>query len=269
MNTRIRDYWNSVGELPKELIGCYPMGGGGVLEAPYRHFFELKHLRKVINFQKNMNVLELGCGNGRWIVSLAPLVKNYTAVDFSEPALAIAKERVQEAGISNVEFYEQQILSFKSEKKYHIIYFSGVTQYLQDDEIKTVLANLVTCISAETIIVDRSTINYSCREILNKEGYFSIFRIPTELYSIFENIGFKIAHQKRSYLFLRCGRFLNRKPFRKTLPLLCKLFSPLSYYFLFIFSWCADYIYPIPFEGGNRSHDFMVFKMADCSNAKP
>lgn len=260
---KIRKYWNSISGTPKDLMGCYPMGGGGLLEAPYRHYFEVKHLRKIIHFHKHMNVLELGCGNGRWAVSIAPLVNSYTAIDFSAPALSIAMNRVQEARISNVNFYELPIVQFEGEMQYDIIYFSGVTQYLQDSEVKKVLTNLKPWITSSTIIIDRSTLNYKSREILDNQNYFTILRTPSEIAEIFNEYGFKKKYQKRSYRFLRGGRFFNSRPLIILLPKVSNFIHPVSYLLLFAFSWCADFINPILFEGGDRTHDFIILKMDD------
>ena len=61
-------------DTPPQLVGMYPLGQEGLLEAPYRRYFETRHLKKIVRFHERMNILELGSGNGRWAVSLAPLV---------------------------------------------------------------------------------------------------------------------------------------------------------------------------------------------------
>ena len=49
-------------------------------------------------------VLELGCGTGSTALRLAPLVAQYTAVDFSAEMIAIARERQAEGEVANLDF---------------------------------------------------------------------------------------------------------------------------------------------------------------------
>lgn len=252
--------------IPRQLIGVYPMGGGGLLEVPYRHYFEVKHLKQKVCFDNTMRVLELGCGNGRWILSLAPLVKNYTGVDFGHAALVIAQEDINALSLKNVELREQSIVEFKGDQPYDIIYFSGVTQYLQDEEIRTVLNNLRPYFNNKTVLIDRSTVNYKERENISSPQYISIFRTPKELTDIYSDFGFYLRYEKRSYLFLRGGRILNSfRLFQNSFRVLVHITRPISYYAMLLFSFLADTINPKPFEGGDRSHDFLIFKRSDFS----
>lgn len=260
----VKTYWNTMGNTPRQLIGVYPMGGGGLLEVPYRHFFEVKHLRQKVCFDETMNVLELGCGNGRWILSLAPLVKSYTGVDFCNVALDIAQEDINKLGLKNVELRDQSIVEFKGELPYDVIYFSGVTQYLQDDELKTVLKNLSQYFKETTVLVDRSTVNYKERENISSTHYISIYRTPKELNAIYSEFGFRLIYEKRSYLFLRGSKIWNSfRLFQNSFRLLVHITRPISYYVMLLFSFFADTINPKHFEGGDRSHDFLIFKRSD------
>jgi ubiquinone/menaquinone biosynthesis C-methylase UbiE len=49
-------------------------------------------------------VLELGCGTGSTALRLAPLVAQYTAVDFSAEMIAIAREKQAEGEVANLDF---------------------------------------------------------------------------------------------------------------------------------------------------------------------
>lgn len=248
---------------PRDLVGVYPMGGGGLLEIPYRHYFEVKHLRNKVLFDKNMNVLELGCGNGRWILSLAPLVKHYTGVDFSNLALEIAEEEIMKNGLKNVSLLEKNIIDFQADRNYDIVYFSGVTQYLQDYEISRILINLEPYLKNDAVLIDRSTINYKTRETLSTPEYFSIFRTPKEINEIYSVIDYHLVYNKRSYRFLRCNRLMQSKYFRLIVSFFMKFTKPITYYGMYLVSFLADTLCPKPFEGGNRSHDFLIFKKSN------
>ncbi len=207
-----------------------------------------------------MNLLELGSGNGRWITAIAPLVKHYDAVDFSHHAIEIARESIVSLNLNNVNLIEESVIDFYSSRKYDVIIFSGITQYLQDDEIRKIIRNISPCLTNNTIIIDRSTINYKKREILQSHDYYSIFRTPSELQNIFSDFGFVLTYQKRSYTFLRGGKMYLFKPIYNIFLLFAKILGPFFFEFLHFFSLMADLIYPIPFEGGDRSHDFFIFR---------
>jgi SAM-dependent methyltransferase len=253
------DHDRSRQQTPPELVGMYPMGGGGLIEAPYRHYFELHHLRKLIRFNRNMNILELGSGNGRWAVSLAPVVAHYTGVDFTPRHIQVAREAVAAKGISNAEFREDSVLSFKGDRNYDVIYFGSVSQYLEDDQIHELLKNLSRWIAPSTIMVERCTVSYSARIEVRKADYFSNYRTPLELDGIFRMHGFSLCYYKRSYRILRGGRALRRR-YEHVLPRYIWATAPLSLWIMLGMSWLADLVKPVPWPNPADSHDFLIFK---------
>ncbi len=252
-------YWNSVDNMPSELVGVFPMGRCGIVEVFYRHFFEVRHVKQQVRFHKEMHVLELGCGTGRWALSLSPLVKSYVGVDFSRSSLATAERNVSRAGLDNVQFHCRSITTFTESRPLDVIFFSGVTQYLQDDEISAILDNLSPCMQDSTILIDRSTVNYKKRENFQQQDYFAIFRTPAEIQNLFASHAFQLRYSKRSYRFLRGRSILQARRYRKMIIRAVQLTRPVSYFALLFLSFIADVIHPIPFEGGDRSHDFFIF----------
>jgi len=254
-----RRYWDALGGIPPALFGVHPMGGGGALEVFYRHYHEVRHFRSSVPLTAATRFLELGCGNGRWILSLAPHVGHYTAVDFSPAALQIARARVAESGLDNVEFLEQSLADFTPRLPCDVVYFSGVTQYLHDEEIRSVLERIAPWTTPVTVIVDRSTVNERRREDYRRDDYWAVFRKPEELAALFAPHGFILASRRRSYRFLRGGGWWRWKPVAAIAVPLARLTRPLSWQALAAFSLLADGLAPKPFEGGERSHDFLVF----------
>jgi 2-polyprenyl-3-methyl-5-hydroxy-6-metoxy-1,4-benzoquinol methylase len=252
-------YSNLPGGTPKELMGMYPLGGGGLIEAPYRHFFECRHLKKIVQFKPNMQILELGSGNGRWALSLAPLVNQYTGVDICSSAIKIAQQETHKHGIKNVDFHEQSVLDFQGAHPYDFVYFSSVTQYLEDSQIHNMLNRLTRWIKPGASIVDRSTINNGIRETIKSENYFSVLRTPKELINIYESHGFTFKYSKRSYRFLRCAKFINRKPLKHILLPAVRKTQPLSLYAMQFGSFLVDIVFPISSKSRSWSHDFFLF----------
>ena len=262
-------YWNSLKEMPPQLVGMTPLGGGDVFEAPYRHFFEFKHLKRIIPFGHNMNVLELGSGNGRWATSIAPLVKHYDCVDLSEVGMRIALKSIKNKGLSNVDFHVESIVDFSGDRFYDVIYFSGVSQFLTDEQIRRVLGNLSEWINQNTIIVDRSTISFEKRTTMEVGNYYSIYRTPNEIINIFKYCGYQLKYQKTTYRFLRCARIVANLKICPFLTSLTIAIQPVSYYLMLLFSFIVDMISsaPVEYEGLQQSHDFFKFKKSEntCS----
>ena len=253
-------FWNNLKGVPPPLIGVHGMGGGGLVEVWYRHYFEFRHLKRICRFRKDMKVLELGCGNGRWALSIAPKVKDYVGVDFSKSALRVAQKQIKKNKLQNVLLIEKNITEFISSDTFDVIYLSGVSQYLTDEEFKLTLGHIRTSCLPATVIVDRSSINVKQREIMENRNYWALFRTPDELAMLLKTIGFALVYKKRSYRFLRGAKLLLHRRLKNLLTMLVYWTRPLSFHLLHLITILADALKPVSFEGGERSHDFFVFK---------
>jgi SAM-dependent methyltransferase len=75
-------------------------------EPPYRT--EITRLTAGRRFRR---ILDMGCGTGKQTVVLAPLADEVVAVDLSASSLEQAKARCARAGVTNVRFLEESIVS--------------------------------------------------------------------------------------------------------------------------------------------------------------
>lgn len=249
---------------PPELIGCSPLGGGGVMEALYRHFFEVRHFQRLVgSLDKSMNVLELGSGNGRWVETLAPRVGHYTAVDLTPEAVAIAQEMAARKNITNVDFHTMSITDFRGNRPYDVIYFSGVSQFLDDGALGKVLDDLALWIKPSTVIVDRSSLNFEARSITDTDTYFSIYRTPGELDAVFAARGLKKTYRASSYRYLRGMEYFDHRPnkYRALLKLVAAT-RPISFHVMNFVIWLADTFNPVDLIKRGWSHDFSVYRKA-------
>lgn len=253
-------YWKNYSERIDSCFGVYPMGGGGEFEVYYRHYFELRNFLKHVSVSPESNLLELGCGVGRWALSLAPLVGKYVGIDVNSNAIRIAESIVNSEGIDNVKFFHQSITDFNPESYYDIIYFSGVSQYLSDQDLSFILNKIKPHLSNNAILVDRSTINIQKREILVNDSYVSIFRTPNEIAEIAYDNGWECYFKCRSYRFMRITPFLCKGKRQLFMLKILNLLGPNIFHLINGLSLILDTIKPVPFEGGYRSHDFMFFR---------
>ncbi|MBS1627468.1 MAG: class I SAM-dependent methyltransferase [Bacteroidetes bacterium] len=260
MNETVTKYWNSK-QLNPDIDGVAAMGDCGRVEIYFRNFFESKHFRKFIS-KKNINILEVGCGSGRWALNLYQHVGIYDGIDISRPSIEQAQHRVKLHSIGNCNFFCCSIQEYQPNKKYDIIYLSGVTQYIESDELINLLKIILTWLKPDGEIIDRSTISleYETKKI-NRDNYYSIYRTLDEMINIFNEINFKMIYNNKSYRFLRIGRL--KKTFnRPKIISLINALSPFSYKLMYYYTYIKDVLKPKVYREdicGKFSHDFMIF----------
>ena len=89
------------------------------------------------SFLKNhvIKVLVAGCGTGRHAIQLARSFRNVeiTAIDLSRSSLAYATKMAKQHDVSNIEFYQADILELESVRdRFHIIESSGVLHHMDN-----------------------------------------------------------------------------------------------------------------------------------------
>lgn len=140
------------------------------------------------------NVLDIGCGNGRWYESIKDKDLCYTGVDFSPSLISIAKEKYSDNEHCN--FYVKKADSLSPEllndnqKFFSHIIISGVTLYLNDDEVIRMFKNMATITQSGTLIFLREPLANSTRLTLNEHWsedlnshYSAIYRTQHELFT--------------------------------------------------------------------------------------
>ncbi|MGL5969575.1 MAG: methyltransferase domain-containing protein [Kluyvera sp.] len=141
------------------------------------------------------NVLDIGCGNGRWYDSLQSVGVQYTGIDFSPSLIAIAQEKHQQDSRCN--FFVKRAydltpeLTVSSGRPFSHVIISGVLLYLNNEEVVQVFRRLATVIQPGTIIFireplaneQRLTLKSHWSEELNAQ-YNAIYRTYEELQSL-------------------------------------------------------------------------------------
>jgi len=252
-------YWTRQAAERPELMGVAGIGGCGLTEVLYRHFEEVRHLRSIVAFDRQKTVLELGSGNGRWVISLAPLVGHYTAVDFSQQMLDIARGRTERLKLGNITFCKATAQNYTPTKSVDVAYLSGITQYLHDVDLKIFLTRLSQYLRPGAVLIDRSTIHRHQRLLSEQKDYFSIYRMADELKRLFEDAGFVNHYQRPSYHVLnvpgRLGHLLRSGNCARAVAIT----APLSFHLLRTLALAAELVWGPTGEMVNFSHDFFLF----------
>jgi ubiquinone/menaquinone biosynthesis C-methylase UbiE len=163
----------------------------------YRDFVEKSIFLRKIKINKDYSVLDLGCGTGRWALFLAPKVMNITAVDFSESFIKIAKNNAKRLNIKNVQFVKNNIIDYKTNNKFDIIYNGGVFQYLNDRDLNILLNYLISRLKKNGVFVSRDSVNLKKRIYLSGR-YEVIYRSERELISTYTSKNLKFINSFES-----------------------------------------------------------------------
>ena len=92
--------------------------------------------------KKNVNILEIGCGNGNLLLALSSgMAKDgcYVGVDFSQEAIDLAVSLTKKKHKENVFFYCMDINDFETEMKFDYIVLSDVIEHLSDRELDRIM----------------------------------------------------------------------------------------------------------------------------------
>ena len=146
------------------------------------------------------SILDLGGGNGNWAFLFSNTAKDVTVVDYCRELINQGTRRAIRNDVQNITFFEDDVREFLPEKKFDVVFISGVLLYLNDDELENVINNIdkITEIDSELIIRDATGI--SGRYCINKKyskklkaHYSAIYRTREEYISAFSKIGFELV----------------------------------------------------------------------------
>lgn len=208
-------YTEETGEAPRQIADCKVrefydrqvsenpelpsiLGVANILAADLRDREEWIAFRKIVSLDKNMNVLELGCGGGRWCEHLAPLVGKVTGVDFSGNAIAHARKRI--AGkYDNICFHHASVEEFQILERYDLIYFSAVTPYLGDETLEMCVTKYAAALKEGGMIVVRDSVTNRAHELEHEGKYGASYRTIDDYHLYFSTAGLCLTKVEKSF----------------------------------------------------------------------
>ena len=206
-----KHFWNKVAEetslSDKGFVGM--LTDGNEFNAIYRQSEEEAHFLRIFEPTQAMDVLEVGSGGGRWSLFLADKVRMVTGIDFSENMIRLAEQQRQSKGVDNVRFVQSDLLSFGEQQQFDLIYFSGVLQYLDDDDVVDTVRKAKQLLKPGGVILSRDTIQERKRIVL-QSGYPVIYRTIKEYAALFETNDLKLDYCELSYPPRRFSHFAAR-----------------------------------------------------------
>ncbi|MGB3404091.1 MAG: class I SAM-dependent methyltransferase [Microcoleaceae cyanobacterium] len=137
----VTQYISLLGSVEDKIIQCF-YHGGGVPYSEYKRFHQImaeESSQTVVNtlmdsilplipgltdqLQSGIDVLDVGCGSGYALTTLAIAFPNsrFTGYDFSEEAIQIATEAVQQFGLTNIRFKVKDAATIDQVESYDLI----------------------------------------------------------------------------------------------------------------------------------------------------
>lgn len=143
----------------------------------------------------NKDILDLGCGIGRWADAVKDKCRSYCGIDFSSEMISVAKQKNENEKCT---FYNMSVIDALHDKRiitkhYDVIIMTGVAMYINDDELKTCYRRLRGIVDCHTLIYfeesvgkeQRLTLNHIWSENLN-DYYGAIYRTRAEYTELIE-----------------------------------------------------------------------------------
>ena len=166
-----------------------------------RNLKEKEILISLINNKKNLRILDIGCGIGRWAENLINNMDSYVGIDYSKGFIEYAKEKYKSN--DSIEFYEMSLLDITNDllsKKFDLIICTGVLMYVNDADLLNILANVKQMLGGYfyiqesiSIMDKRLTLDNFKSEALNA-NYSAIYRMSSEYEKIFNDLKFNIIN---------------------------------------------------------------------------
>ncbi|MFA5176190.1 MAG: methyltransferase domain-containing protein [Candidatus Nanoarchaeia archaeon] len=114
-------------------------------------FLEEKHIKNFIPNIKNKEVLDFGCGTGRWAIRFAKKGAKVTAIDLTPAMINLAKKKAKKSRL-NIDFSIQDLTKYYPKKKFDLIISMLVLDHIKKLEKIVKVIDKASKIGTEVII---------------------------------------------------------------------------------------------------------------------
>jgi SAM-dependent methyltransferase len=259
LEDRAREVWSQEKTDSPNTAGCASLGTGLEVEAAYRHFHEWQRFREMVPLEQHWRIAELGTGNGRWLESFSPVVRECVGVDYSAPMLDLARNRIETARLQNCTLILGSITADVLDGAFELIYFSGCLQYLDDEDVTTAVRLAASHLAPSGWLVDRTTVSRGARIEGAKAQRYSTYRTAEEHLALFRQAGFELVERRKSHESLWVPVLLTLRPLQGVVAAVFRATAPWSYRVAARISAFLWKLWP-PSDERTYAHDFFVFR---------
>jgi len=190
---KVRRYWNQV---RPSVLGPYMMDSFGLpMEAGN---FRFKEETKIVDefvkeIPSTVAVLDLGSGVGYWSEYFA---KRFNKVISVESSISLYEELLRKVQpLSNVHAIRMNVLKYKPDEKFGVVFLGGLLMYLNEPDVATILRKISTWLLPGGIIICReSTVRHGT--VIHQGDYQVVYRSVENYQRIFFASGLQIVHDQ-------------------------------------------------------------------------
>ena len=161
-----------------------------------RDNWERQCILPLLDINKNKNVLDIGCGMGRLCQPIHDKCNHYYGVDLSSDMINLAKTNFSNNCTFIVSSFQDIFNnSIIKENKYDVVIITGVSMYINDDDLKYCYSNLLNLLNDNAIIYIEESIGVNNRLTLNHiwsdnldDHYDAIYRTDNEYKELLKDI---------------------------------------------------------------------------------
>lgn len=165
--------------------------------AVVRNKTEFENLKRYLG-DKRYNVLDIGCGMGRWAENLQDkYIISYDGIDFSQNFIKNAKEKFKDD--KRISFYQMSATKLDNEKlknKYDLIIITGACMYINDEDLPMLFKNIDELLECGGILYLQESVSVLNERLTLKDfysdelqcNYSAIYRTIDEYGAILESM---------------------------------------------------------------------------------
>lgn len=145
MSTELGTYWEQrairYGRVDRGLPAVCSYGMPRLYNAAI-HTCQRRALAPLLAQWRGLDVLDVGCGIGRWSIELARRGNRVVGLDVSETMVALARQNAQQARVE-CDFTVGSVVSHRFGRRFDVVLAVTVLQHILDDgELETAIRNL-------------------------------------------------------------------------------------------------------------------------------
>jgi SAM-dependent methyltransferase len=197
---KTRVHFDMLAESHPDMVGMYVFPSRW--NPLFRSFFEENVVSEIlaghnIGINRNMTVLDLGCGGGRWCAYFAERAGHVIGVDISPSSLKLAEENARKRDLDNVEFVCSNIPEFRPARKLDLVFIGGVANYLADESLAVTLDALSDRVGSGAVFIIRDSLTNKGHEV--DKGYFTRYRTADDFESLLGQRGFRLIDRRAAF----------------------------------------------------------------------
>lgn len=153
-------------------------------------------------------IVDLGAGIGQWAFRFVERgAADVTAVEYAARLVQIGRQEAARRGVPEIEFVESPAEKFVADRKYDIVFISGLFVYLNDDQVRELMPHVMDMIDpGKSVVLLRDGTGIQGRHEINQKmsghlgtEYSAVYRTPEEYLALFSEIGLTCTHDQNMF----------------------------------------------------------------------